>query len=225
MSAKRRTRSGSRSAARPSISGHCEKAPAAKLAPAFSAKEWRGSEETVTGMPCGVVSASSCSALFQRAALRASPSWCTLKWFISLPVTTVVVADLLMAPAPSTSAPSGPDSITVWNMQPTFSASDRRPRRSATRSSTPSRGSSYGSRTPLPFRSRKTTPSGVVMRGSTGSPSVGGGEHLGGDHRADMPGHLALREVAAKSTVGQNVTEGAEDHGLIEGKIALRHLS
>ena len=48
-------RSASRSAASPSGSGHCEKAPAEKETPTFSMNACRGSVETVTGMPCGVL--------------------------------------------------------------------------------------------------------------------------------------------------------------------------
>ena len=54
MSAKRRTRSASRSAASPSGSGHCENALAANDVPAFSMNACRGSVEMVTGIPCGV---------------------------------------------------------------------------------------------------------------------------------------------------------------------------
>ena len=51
MSAKRRTASASRSAASPSGSGHCENAPAENYTPTFSMNAWRGSVDTVTGMP------------------------------------------------------------------------------------------------------------------------------------------------------------------------------
>ena len=141
-SAKVRTTSASRSAARPSGSGHCEKAPAEKETPAFSMKACLGSVETVTGMPWGVVSAIACSALLHRAADAGSPSACTLKWLRCLSSTTVRVDDLLMAPGSSRSEPSAPASMTVWNIRPTFSSSESRPTRSSTRSSTGSRGSS-----------------------------------------------------------------------------------
>ncbi len=97
---------------------------------------------TVTGIPCGVDSASSCSRLLQRAACRAVGISCTLKWFMALPTTTSVVPDFEIAPGSSFSSPSAPTSITVWNMRPAFSARLRRPTRSAVRSSGVSRGSS-----------------------------------------------------------------------------------
>ena len=118
MSANSRTASVSRSAARPSGSGHCENAFAEKETPAFSRKACRGSVETVTGMPCGVRSASACRALCQRAAIRGSSSPCTLKWVRCLSSTTTLVGDLLIAPAVSTTVPSAPASMTVWNIRP-----------------------------------------------------------------------------------------------------------
>ena len=51
------TRAGSLIAARPRGSGHCEKAPEAKLAAGFVLKAWRGSLDRVTGMPSRVSSA------------------------------------------------------------------------------------------------------------------------------------------------------------------------
>jgi hypothetical protein len=105
-------------------------------------KACRGSVEIVTGMPWGVVSASACRALLHRAAERGSPSACTLKWLRCLSQTTVLVGDLLMAPACSISDPSAPASMTVWNIRPTFSSRESRPSRSSTRSSTGSWGSS-----------------------------------------------------------------------------------
>ena len=97
MSANSRTASASRSAASPRGSGHCENAVAVNETPAFSMKACRGSVETVTGMPCGVRSASSWRALCQRAAMRGSSRTWTLKWVRCLSRTTVLVADLLIA--------------------------------------------------------------------------------------------------------------------------------
>ncbi len=154
MSANSRTASASRSAARPSGSGHCENDVAVNETPAFSMNACRGSVEMVTGMPCGVRSASAWRALCQRAAIRGSSRACTLKWVRCFSSTTTLVGDLLIAPAVSTTVPSAPASMTVWNISPTFSSSDSRPSRSSTRASTASRGSSKGSITPLPFRSR-----------------------------------------------------------------------
>ncbi len=142
MSANSRTASTSRSAASPIGSGHCEKAVAVNETPAFSMNACRGSVETVTGMPCGVRSASAWSALCQRAAIRGSSSPWTLKCVRCLSRTTVLVADLLIAPGASSTDPSAPASMTVWNIRPTFSSRERRPRRSSTRASGASRGSS-----------------------------------------------------------------------------------
>ena len=118
MSAKRRTASASRSAASPSGSGHWEKAPAEKETPTFSMNACRGSVDTVTGMPCGVRSASACRALLHRAAIRGSSSAWTLKWLRCFSSTTVLVGDLLMAPGCSSTVPSEPASMTVWNIRP-----------------------------------------------------------------------------------------------------------
>ncbi len=154
MSPNSRTTSGSRSAARPSGSGHWENALAANDVPAFSMNACRGSVETVTGMPWGDCSATDWSALCHRAALRASSRACTLKWVRCLRSTTSEVADLLIAPGDSSTVPSGPASMTVWNISPTFSSRESRGSRSATRSSTARRGSSNGSIRSFPLRSR-----------------------------------------------------------------------
>ena len=114
----------------------------------------RGSVETVIGMPCGVCSAGAWRALYQPAAARGESRACTLKWLGCLPWTTVAVADLLIFPGVRRRVPSGPASITVWNISPTFSSRDSRSSRSSTRSATGSRGSSKGSIRPFRFRSR-----------------------------------------------------------------------
>lgn len=154
VSAHSRTSAGSARAPRPSGSGHREKNEVTQEVPAFCAPPWRGSVEIVTGMPCGVRSASSWRRLCQRAAAPALSSPWTLKWFMCLASTTSSVPDLEIAPGPSSSVPSGPVSITVWNISPTFSASESLPSRSSVRSSGLRRGSSKGSIRPLPFRSR-----------------------------------------------------------------------
>ncbi len=79
ISANSRTVALSRSAAMPSVSGHCEKGPAVKEAPTLSTNACRGSVEMVTGMPCGVCAARRCNELFHRAASRALLMRCTLK--------------------------------------------------------------------------------------------------------------------------------------------------
>ena len=142
VSAQSRTSSASRSAPSPSGSGHREKKDVAHAVPAFWAPPWRGSVEIVTGMPCGVVSASSWRRLCQRAVASALSSPCTLKWFMSLARTTVDVGDFEIAPGVSSSVPSGPVSMTVWNSSPTFSSRERRGSRSSVRSSGLRRGSS-----------------------------------------------------------------------------------
>ena len=79
-------------APRPSVSGHCENGPASIAAPGFSLKEWRGSVESVTGMPRRVPAASSCRRLCHsaiRVALEAAPK--TLKWVMSQPSTMSLV--------------------------------------------------------------------------------------------------------------------------------------
>ena len=127
MSANSRTASASRSAARPSGSGHCENDFAVNETPAFSMNACRGSVEMVTGMPCGARSATAWRALCQRAAIRASSRACTLKWLRCLSSTTTLVGDLLIAPADSMTVPSAPASMTVWNIRPTFSSRLSRP--------------------------------------------------------------------------------------------------
>ena len=94
MSANSRTASASRSAASPSGSGHWEKAFAVNETPAFSMNACRGSVEMVTGMPCGVRSASAWRALCHRAAIRASSRTWTLKWVRCLSSTTTLVGRL-----------------------------------------------------------------------------------------------------------------------------------
>ena len=128
---------------------------AEKETPAFSMNACRGSVEIVTGMPWGVCSASACSALCHRAAIRG------VLERVDVEVAEVLVehhhagrrlADRARLPrGPSRPAPA---SMTVWNIRPTFSSRESRPSRSSTRSSTGRRGSSKGSIRPLPLRSR-----------------------------------------------------------------------
>jgi hypothetical protein len=105
-------------------------------------KACRGSVEIVTGMPCGVRSAIPWTALCHTAAERASSRTWTLKWERCFSSTTTLVGDLLMAPGSSSTEPSAPASMTVWNISPTFSSRPSRARRSSTRVPTSSRGSS-----------------------------------------------------------------------------------
>ncbi|BAS10494.1 hypothetical protein AHiyo4_39160 [Arthrobacter sp. Hiyo4] len=165
ISAKRRIRSALPTAARPIGSGHCEKWAAVNDTPEFSMNAWRGSVEMVTGIPCGACAASSCRALLQRAASRALPSAWTLKWFMNLPRITVLVGDLLMLPGVSSRVPSGPVSMTVWNISPAFSSRLRRVTRSAARSCGLRSGFSKGSMIPFPLRSRKAIPSATDVPG------------------------------------------------------------
>ena len=144
MSANSRTRSGSFSAARPNGSGQVDKAPAANAAPEFSVNECRGSELTVTGIECGVVAASCCSAFDHRADSRADGSACTLTWLISSSTTSRRVEDRATAPSPSIRLPCGPTSMMSWKKRPTFSASESRVRRSSARAAGSRRGSSNG---------------------------------------------------------------------------------
>ena len=171
MSPNSRTSSGSRRAASPRGSGHCENDFAANETPAFSMNACRGSVEIVTGMPCGVLLGDAPGARCASAPPSAASSRaCTLKWVRCLRSTTSEVADLLIAPGPSRTVPSAPASMTVWNIRPTFSSSESRASRSSTRSSTVRRGSSNGSIRPLPLRSRYSTPSGLVfLTGCMGS--------------------------------------------------------
>lgn len=110
--------------------------------------------EIVTGIPCGARSAISCTALCHSAAARAPVRWCTLKCVRCLSSTTSDVGDLLIRPGSSSTEPSAPASMTVWNISPIFSDRLILATRSATRSATGRRGSSKGSMTPLPLRSR-----------------------------------------------------------------------
>ena len=50
-----------------------------------------------------------------------------MKWVRCLSSTTVLVGDLLMVPGCSSTVPSAPASMTVWNIRPTFSSRERRP--------------------------------------------------------------------------------------------------
>jgi len=72
MSANRCTSSADRSAANPNVSGHWETAPALNAAPGLSVKWCRGSVERVTGIPSGVLEASSWIRLCQDATDRGS---------------------------------------------------------------------------------------------------------------------------------------------------------
>ena len=72
MSPNSRIASSSRSAPKPIGSGQCENPPADQLAPRFSAKLWRGSDEIVTGMPSRVDSASRCIRFCHSACRRGS---------------------------------------------------------------------------------------------------------------------------------------------------------
>jgi hypothetical protein len=116
------------------------------------------------GTPCGVCAARAWRLLFQTAACRAERMACTLKCDRCLPRTTVVVGDFEIARRLQQLALL-PTSMTVWNISPHFSSRLMRATRSAARSSALRRGSSYGSITPLPLRSRKRVPSGAVYVG------------------------------------------------------------
>ena len=119
-------------------------APAANAAPEFSVNECRGSELTVTGIECGVVAASCCSAFDHCADSRADGSACTLTWLINSSTTSRRVEERATAPSPSIRLPCGPTSMMSWKNSPTFSASESRGTRSSARAAGARRGSSNG---------------------------------------------------------------------------------
>ena len=171
-SANSRTRSGSCRAARPRGSGQADIAPAVNAAPAFSANEWRGSVLTVTGIECGVVAASACSAFDQRADSRAVGSACTLTWLIPRSTTTARVEERATRPSPSISVAARTDLDDVVEEQPDL-LGQRQPRDAGRRRAPPACGA--GPRTgPSPRRGRgrgTRVPSGAV-RWSGSSPHV-----------------------------------------------------
>ncbi len=140
MSAKRRTRSGSLVAPSPIGSGQAEKPPAAAEAAGLSITPWRGSVETVTGMPSRVPAAISWTRLCHSAILRGvtGPKVRMLKWF-SRPSRISDSVDGIIA-SPGGRVPSGLTPAIVWNISPAFSARVIRPSRSVTRSSVGSSG-------------------------------------------------------------------------------------
>ena len=182
MSPYRSTRSGSRTAASPICSGHCEKPREANETPWCSRNACRGSDDRLTGMPSRVPAASSCIRLAQRAATGPG-GWWTFRCVMW--VSTIRSWALNLGPATiPRSSPSGPAAMLLCTIWPAFSSSVMRPSRSVTRSATGSRGSSCGSMVPLWFRSRTcschSSRTGLLSMGwgvvvDAGSPRVGDG--------------------------------------------------
>ena len=145
MSAKRSTRASSRIAASPSVSGHCENAPASIAAPGLSLNECLGSVEIVTGMPRRVDAASRCSSFCHRAIHRplgVSPN--RLKWVMCRPTTASSVDGSPNTGCGPASPPSSPIVIIDWKQSPAFSSSVISARSRSTRVSTGSAALSQG---------------------------------------------------------------------------------
>ncbi|GGQ87857.1 hypothetical protein GCM10010195_49560 [Kitasatospora griseola] len=108
----------------------------------LAVKEWRGSVESVTGMPSRVPWAISWTALCHSAIRRGSAVPTRLKWLRpwSL-IRPVVSAGKSLSSPSSTGRPSACIGSMVWNIRPAFSCGVIRPSRSSTRSSTGRAGS------------------------------------------------------------------------------------
>ena len=132
----------SAAAARPNCEGHWLKPacliPLAGLKPAAC----RGSELRVIGIPRRVRSAILCKELCQRATDPGPGATRMLKCDRCRPTINSVVGATFIGCMPSTTAPLRPIAIGGWNINPAFSSTDIRLKRSFTRSATGARGSS-----------------------------------------------------------------------------------
>ena len=224
MSAKRCTTSASRSAASPSGSGHCEKALAVKETPAFSMNAWRGSVEIVTGMPCGVCSASAWRALCHRAAMRGSSRAWTLKWVRCLSRTTTEVgrladrARVLEHRAVRAGLDDGlehqPDLLRQRepHQQVVDPLVDGQPR------------VLERVHPPVPVEVAELHALGAGQLHPVSIEATPAAELLHPDDRAQRALDLRGGERPAKDVVGHDVAERSHDHGLVQGQVAPRDL-